>query len=142
MKNELKPQVSVENLTAVPKSFDLNVIKKGMYICWNVSAQACFDSTVTIKDDTTTYAIIKKGKTRTPEFLFLNEGHHNVDGNNLTVIVESTESRILKSSVNAFTVTSDSGRAVGCGYNICIEDQDDNDYNNVYINIVAWEKKG
>jgi len=52
------------------------------------------------------------------------------------------ESAQLKQSTTSGAINDLRARKVGYVYDFCIEDQDDEDYNDVYINIVGWAKKG
>jgi hypothetical protein len=48
----------------------------------------------------------------------------------------------LKNSKTAGAIMDNSGRKVGYVYDVCIEDSTDDDYNDIYINLVGWERRG
>lgn len=58
----------------------------------------------------------------------------------LTITVN--ESSQLKQSITSGAITDQKARKVGYNYSFCIEDSNDDDYNDVYVNIVGWAKKG
>lgn len=48
----------------------------------------------------------------------------------------------IRQSISANSITDSLARKVGQIYTFCIEDSTDEDYNDFYINIAAWDKKG
>ncbi|MFI3322358.1 MAG: hypothetical protein R3Y50_07515 [Rikenellaceae bacterium] len=124
----------------------LEEIKQGTYMYWNICTQACFDFKVEIKDSGIGKVYFSKEKafSQSGDIYNLSDGSNlaTVMGDNLTIEITSTYSKELKSSINSYGVNDTSGKTIGKGYNICIEDSDDNDFNDLYINIIAWEKRG
>lgn len=131
-----------ENLTNGNATFHLEEIKKGMHICWNVSAQAGFDSTTIIGDDKMTYAKLTKKQTSSDSYQFLGQGQSAVEGNNFKIVVNSSAATNLKQVTQRYEIKTEQKRLVGYSYNICIEDFNDDDFNDVCINIVAWLDRG
>lgn len=131
-----------ENLTNGNATFHLEEIKKGMHICWNVSAQAGFDSTTIIGDDKMTYAKLTKEQTFPDSYQFLGQGQSTVEGNNFKIVVNSSAATNLKQVTQRYEIKTEQKRLVGYSYNICIEDFNDDDFNDVCINIVAWLDRG
>ncbi|MBQ2885558.1 MAG: hypothetical protein IJE43_17675 [Alphaproteobacteria bacterium] len=43
---------------------------------------------------------------------------------------------------NCNSITDSNANKVGQIYSFCIEDQGDEDYNDFYINVSAWSRKG
>lgn len=130
------------------KTFYCEEIKAGTYMYWNICAQACNDFTITIKDEITGKNYFSGSKPVTQSGSMVNIGGSGADnfatvvGDNLIIEVSSERSSEIKSSINAYGVNDASGKTVGKGYNICIEDSSDDDYNDLYISIIAWAKQG
>lgn len=123
------------------KEYKLPEIKAGMFMCWNVCTQTSAKHTITLKDKTgKSYFVYTKDNT-SASYQFLGQGNSDVKGE-LILTVDCPESAELKQSIDANTITDSSGGTVGHGYEFCIEDWTDEDYNDVYIDIVAWSKKG
>lgn len=49
--------------------------------------------------------------------------------------------REIKQSLSSANISDTFARKVGCVYDICIEDSS-NDFNDIYLNIAAWSRKG
>lgn len=133
---------SQENFTSAVATFYLDEIKKGMYICWNVCALACYDSKIVIRDDCNKiYAELTKTYTNTPNYLFMGDGAAEFTGNRLRIEVTSNSATRLEQYTNKYKIAPTNSK-IQFGYNIYIEDDYDYDYNDVCINIVSWLKKG
>lgn len=123
--------------------FYLVEMTKGMFACWSITTQCCNDATVTILDDTgKVYATYTKAFTQSHDLKILGQGSAIIEGNELRVNVDSSMSAELQASLSTYLISDLNARKVGAVTDICIEDQTDNDFNDVYINVVAWNKKG
>lgn len=121
--------------------YKLSEIKNGMFICWSVCTQTSAKHTITLKDKSgKVYFSYSKNNTNS-SYQFLGEGHSDVLGE-LILTVDCPESRELKQSIGTHGITDSKAGIVGFSYEFCIEDWTDEDYNDVYINVVAWIKKG
>lgn len=56
--------------------------------------------------------------------------------------IDIPQSSEIRQSISAISITDSLARKVGQIYTFCIEDSTDEDYNDFYINIAAWDKKG
>lgn len=56
--------------------------------------------------------------------------------------IDIPQSSEILQSISANSITDSLARKVGQIYTFCIEDSTDEDYNDFYINIAAWDKKG
>ncbi len=65
-----------------------------------------------------------------------------IAGNNLMLTVETNLSNEIKASIRSYNVTDEVGRIRGYGFDICVEDWTDSDYNDLYIAMVAWKTIG
>lgn len=131
------------NLESTSKSFNLPSIKKGMYMCWNIVTQCCNDVRVVLKDECKTYVDETKPVTSSGNLNKLSIGDAFVQGNNLTIEFSSTKSNSFDRSVSNSDITDAENNVIGHVTDICIEDNGGSiDFNDVYANIVAWNKQG
>ena len=56
--------------------------------------------------------------------------------------IDIPQSSEIRQSISANSITDSLARKVGQIYTFSIEDSTDEDYNDFYINIAAWDKKG
>lgn len=128
------------------KTINCEEIKKGTYVYWNICTQAWNDFTVTIKDSKTghVYFTGHKGETQSGSIVNISRGSELVqlESDSPILCIESSKSSELKTSISAYNAVDNSGKTVGVGYNVCVEDSNDDDYNDLYINIIAWNKVG
>lgn len=123
------------------RTFNIDSFPKGYYMSWFVTTQATFLVKVKLFDDSKVY--FEKEKQSPDINPPLAEGADTIAGNNLKITIEEPESKELKSSIISYNIpTADTASIVGHGYNIFIEDKDDNDYNDVSISLIAWKTKG
>lgn len=130
-------------MKTVTKYYDVSEIKRGYFVCWNVCSQAMYKSTIVLKDKKTgrEYFNIKKTNPSTT-MQFLGQGYADVAGDELQLIVTSEVDTDLYQSINSYNVTDNNAKTVGHGYNFCFEDGSDNDFNDVYVNLIGWKNKG
>lgn len=125
------------------KEFNLTEIKKGYNISWYVCTQtASYPVTVELRDDSGKVYFNEPKKNGSTELQVLAQGHEDCVGNNLKLIADIPNSKEIKQSITANNVTDSVANKVGQVYAFCIEDWVDEDYNDVYINIVGWLKRG
>jgi hypothetical protein len=123
------------------RTYGIPNFTKGLFMAWNMYTQAAFNICVTLKDDSTTY-VDHKCKASMDIDPPLAEGHSFIEGDNLKIVVDIPQSSEIKSSVNAYIITRPDGMAEGYGFNLSVEDQTDEDYNDLYVSLVAWKHKG
>jgi hypothetical protein len=128
----------------VTKTYDVSEIKQGYFICWNVCTQCWNACSVKLTDDKgNQYFTYNKPFDRSGNLKFLGQGSADCRGNKLILVVTcTTDTGEIKQSINSYNITDGSAATIGHGYNLCIEDSSDEDYNDVYIDLVAWKKKG
>ena len=122
------------------KVFNIDSFPTGYYMSWFVTSQAEFLVTVTLSDSNGTY--FSQSKQSTDINPPLAQGASSINGNNLQLTVSIPQSTAMSNSVNSYNITRQDGTAVGYGFNISIEDGTDNDFNDVFISLVAWATKG
>ena len=123
-------------------SFELEQFPKGYFLAWNITTQCQNTVTVTLKVGKTVYfSSSKNDKDTALKLISQGSRNHDCDGTPvLTVTVN--ESTQLKQSFTSGAINDQRARKVGYVYDFCLEDWTDDDYNDVYINIVGWAKKG
>jgi hypothetical protein len=128
----------------VTKTYDMSEIKSGYYICWEVCTQALYASTIKLTDENgTEYFKYRKVNDGTSGFKMLGQDSAVCKGNRLQLVVTAmVDNDSIRQSINSYNITNANAGTVGHGYNLCIEDSVDEDYNDIYINLVGWLKKG
>lgn len=124
------------------KKYILSEIKKGYNICWFVASQSYYTAKIRLYDDTGKTYFDKPKNTRSTNFNVIDHNNGDFTGNTLYLSVDIPESREIKQSITSNLITDNSAEKVGQVYAFCIEDSTDEDYNDLYINIVGWSKKG
>jgi hypothetical protein len=122
------------------KTFNIDSFPKGYYMSWFVTTQAAFRVEAKLFDSAAVY--FDKSKQSTDINPPLAQGAETLKGDNLQLTINEAASTKIDSSINTYNITTDNGSIVGYGYNICIEDENDKDYNDVSIALVAWKSKG
>lgn len=116
--------------------------KKGDYMCWHVCSQCYNTGTIVFRDDSKVYFTAEKKSTSTSvQPLAQGSAHYN-GGSNLRFDISVDTGTNLQVSPSSDGILDSSGRNVGCIYDFCVEDSTDNDFNDFYINVVAWKTKG
>lgn len=120
----------------------MSEIKKGNFMCWIVCTQACYASTIKLVDETREYFSYDKPRTSDGSFRNWQPTAALCAGNNLQLIVNAEVDDTIKQTVNSYNITDSNAKTVGHGYNLCIEDGTDEDFNDIYVNLVGWIKNG
>lgn len=115
-------------------------IPKGYFMSWFVTTQAAFKVTVTLKDNKKTYFSASKQNTHIDPPLAY--GYDTIHGDNLKITIDIPQSSQILGQPHSNDITTDDGTVVGKEFNLCLEDSNDKDYNDVAINVVAWKSKG
>lgn len=125
------------------KEFNLTEIKKGYNIAWYVCTQtASTPLTVKLSDENGKQYFSCSKNNGSTNLQILNQGHADVMGESLKLEIDIPASKEIKQSITANNVTDSVANKVGQVYAFCIEDWIDEDYNDIYVNIVGWSKKG
>jgi len=128
----------------VTKSYDVSEIKKGYFMCWNVCTQCWNACKVVLKDENgKEYFSYSKPFEQSGNIKMLGQGSAECGGNKLVLEVTcDTDTGEIKQSINSYNVTDAVATTVGHGYNLCIEDSTDDDYNDIYVDLIGWVHKG
>jgi len=119
------------------KTFHIDSFPQGYFMSWFVTTQAAFLVKAKLYDDSKVYFEAEKQSMNIEPPL--SSGYGTIVGNQLRLDIDEPQSAKLDSSINTYNITTDTGAIVGYGYNICIEDYNDHDYNDVSISLVAWK---
>ncbi len=123
-------------------TFTLEEMKPGYFLAWTVTTQCMYTYNITLTAGSTVIFNVNKSNTST-NFQLISQSSANYSGGNLVLTITCNEAaQELKSSTPSGSITDPSARTVGYVYSICIEDAGDLDFNDVYVNIVGWKKKG
>jgi hypothetical protein len=126
--------------------YDANLpqIKKGYYMEWTVASQCWNEFTITLYDDSKTYFTVTKPFERNRDLKLLAQSTAVCEntGSSLKLKVEFPSSSVVKCSDSPGGVTDQDLKTVGYVYSYCFEDTTDDDYNDLYFNIVGWKSKG
>ncbi len=125
------------------KEFNLTEIKKGYNISWYVCTQtASCPVTVKLTDASGKVYFTCSKNNGSTKLQVLNQGYADVANDNLKLSIDIPGSEEIKQSITANNVTDSVANKVGQVYAFCIEDWTDEDYNDVYVNVVGWSKQG
>lgn len=122
--------------------FELEQFPKGYFLAWSVSTQCWNTVKVKLQVGKTVYFSESKRNHKTGlQMISQSSRDHDCDGTPILTITVN-EATVLRQSVTSGAINDQRARKVGYVYDFCIEDSKDDDYNDVYINIVGWAKKG
>lgn len=125
------------------ETYYLREFKKGDFMLWSVCSQCWNNFTVTIRDDKKEYAVIRKSIQLTDLQKLSQEAAIYEGGSNLRIEVEFDGTNIdIKESPVSGGIMDAHGNTVGYSYTYCLEDDKDMDFNDAYITITAWRKRG
>lgn len=123
-------------------TFELEEFHQGYFLAWEVLTQCAYTVQVSLAINGKTYFSKEKTNAST-ELQLISQGSADyIDNGTPILTITVNESTILKPSLRSDTITDQRARKVGSFYVICIEDAGDDDFNDVYVNIVGWAKKG
>jgi hypothetical protein len=117
-------------------------IAKNTYMTWTFATQAGNQICVTLKDSATTYVNNACRQSTTFGIIPGGQGFAQVQGTGVNLYVNVPNSGALIAVTNAFALAAPDGTNVGFGYNFAIEDGSDNDFNDLYATVVAWNSQG
>ncbi len=123
-------------------TFQFGEFKPGYFVAWNITSQCQNTGKVTLECGGKTLVTADK-PSRNTNLTMLAQGSATLAAGTVTVTVTINEATVeLKNSKSSGAILDNAGRKVGYVYDVCIEDSTDDDYNDIYINLVGWERKG
>lgn len=123
-------------------TFELDQFHKGYFLAWEVLSQTASTGIITLKAGNKTYFTASKNNSTTGLLLLAQDSADYNQNETLTLTVTVNGATQLKQSLTSGAINDEKARKVGYTYSFCIEDWTDNDYNDYYINIVGWARKG
>ncbi len=124
------------------KRLNLTEVETGNNVGWYVASQAMFTGIIKLVDEKGTVLAKAEKHDRCQLYTVLGNGNFDFYGKSLHVEIEINESSEIRQSIASNSITDSNANKVGQIYSFCIEDQGDEDYNDFYINISAWSRKG
>lgn len=122
------------------KTIPLELIPQGWYMSWFMGTQAGFKICATLSDSSTTYVDNQCRQSTT--FGTLAQGFAQVRGTNLQLQVDISSSHKILVVNHPVVVPNVQGISVAQGYVLAFEDSDDQDFNDLYVTIMAWKSVG
>lgn len=123
-------------------TFQFGEFKANYFLAWNITSQCMYTGSVQISCGGKTMVTANKSSKST-NLTMLAQGSATLPADAVTVTVTINEATMdLKNSKSSAVILDNAGQKVGCVYDVCIEDSSDDDYNDIYINLVGWERKG
>ncbi len=122
------------------KIFNIDSFPQGYFMSWFVTTQAAFAVTATLSDNSGEY--FSESKQDIDISPPLAQGASRVNGTELKLTIDIPDSPNILNSINSYNITRPDGSTVGYGFNITIEDGTDNDFNDVFVSLVAWFARG
>lgn len=113
---------------------------KGLFMNWTMFTQAGFTINVTLKDSAQTY--VQASRTNTNINPPMAIGNSTIAGNSMQLVVDIPQSSGIKSVINSYNVLRPDGTPAGYGFDLCVEDSVDQDYNDLYVSLICWLAKG
>lgn len=96
--------------------------------------------TIELKDIKETCYFKYKKNNQQASYQFLGQGHADVEADEL-LIIDCPASKEIKRSITNNDIVDNNGKVIGYVYSICVEDQTDNDYNDIFFSMAGWDKK-
>lgn len=123
-------------------NYYLNNINQGDIMFWSLCSQTASTGSIVLKDDNQTYFNKIKDDSSTNLEVIANDSAVYGGGANLRIEVVLNDGCNINQIINSYNITDPSSKTLGCAYNYFLEDSTDNDFNDYYINVVAWKNKG
>jgi len=122
------------------KVITLPNVQQGSYMTWTIATQAANNICVTLADSAVTY--VNNQCRANTAFGTLSTGFQQVGGTNLTLTITVANSDALQTVLIPYSIPNSNGANVGQGYNLLLEDSTDNDFNDLFVSITAWQAAG
>ena len=124
-------------LTRDNRGFPLD-LPAGYFMCWNFTTQAANRARVKLYDEKTVY-LNQERQSRNPQPVI--SGSADILGSQLRIEFDVPASKELKIRMDSWDLTKGS-QLIARSIVILVEDQGDDDYNDIVVNITSWAAKG
>lgn len=122
------------------KKVKLSNIETGELLSWVATTQACWEVGLKLYDSKNVYFNGKRSSCNVEPPL--SQGSANYEGSELTLEIDVPSSKGIKVILNTPTYMDDNGTVIGHGFICCGEAGSDGDYNDFYLSLVGWKRKG
>jgi len=123
-------------------TFELDQFQNGYFLAWEVLSQTASTGVVTLTAGSKTYFTATKSNSTSSLTLLAQDSADYNQSETLTLTITVNGATQLKQSFTSGAINDQKAKKVGYTYSFCIEDWTDDDYNDYYINIVGWARKG
>lgn len=128
----------------MPRSIEIPIksFPKGWFVTWSVTSQCGFSGNIQIKSGETLLQKFEKTN-RNSNIQFLGQGNATIPSQDMSIVVTVNEGTgPIYERHHPNMVLNNKGDIVGTTITICIEDSDDQDFNDYCISLAGWAKKG
>lgn len=121
------------------KTIKLSNIKPGTFLSWFSTTQAAFQVRMVLRDSKKVYFDNTRQSVEISPPLAQGSAWYEGTGLEIFIDVPQAKEEHLNSFINTFTLLTPVGDEVGYSFTCCGEDQTDDDYNDFYLNVMAWK---
>ncbi|MDX1996770.1 MAG: hypothetical protein SF066_03540 [Thermoanaerobaculia bacterium] len=122
------------------KTIQLPNIPKNSWMSWSIASQAAFNICVTLQDSSKVY--VNNQCRASTSFGYISQGYAQVAGTGMNMVISISSSDNIQTVLIPYSVPNPSGLNVGQGYNLLLEDSNDQDFNDLFVSIIAWQANG
>lgn len=116
--------------------------KKGYNLCWYVCTQSWSKSVIRLYDNKGKEYFVVNKNLNDSSFHVWSQGNADFTGDKLFLSIDIPDSKEIKHSLMDTNINDSKGEQIGHVNALCIEDYIDEDYNDIYVNVTGWSKKG
>jgi hypothetical protein len=127
------------------KTVSLGEILENYYLFWTVTTQYGNTCSVKIKDKSKEFCNVSKTDTVSTLKLISQSNYMQANDGNVQIVITAANATEIYASCVPKDISDERGNQVGYSYAICLEcvsTGQTSDFNDIYINVVAWAKKG
>lgn len=122
-------------------NFNLSEFPSGYFVIWTVCTQC--ENTVNVKLNAGRETLFEANKNDgEKELKVIKQESRTLPSGNPELVIEVNGASSLQQSMVSGLIADDKAQRVGFVYDFCIESGNEDLFNDVYVNIVGWAKKG
>jgi hypothetical protein len=115
---------------------------EGMFMMYFITSQTSASVSVTVQDSNGNVYATFNGNGNTNPMANPTQGFIQLKGSSITVTVTDSEGTDA-AAINTYSINNpQNGEPVGFGYALATEDATDNDFNDVWVSLTAWNAQG
>lgn len=123
-------------------TLNLTEIKSGNNVGWYVASQAMNTATIKFLNENGKVLATAYKNNKSTDYQIIGQGNFDFTGKALHIEIDIPQSQQISQSIASSGITDNVANKVGHIYSFCFEDYTDADYNDFYINVCGWSKKG